>query len=182
MLGSIGNILSFLVMMKKSNRSLSCSWYMSVLAVTDTILLMTYCSALIGSQIGLVNQMACSICGIIFNFSSNVTILFITCVTFNRFLAICWPLKFQMWRSPKYSKRVITALLLFTFVCNVPHLFTTKFVLPRIVLRSVLCFVRYCQHLYQCLLLPTHVCVFHCPLHFCLHPEHHHHQGHEEEN
>ncbi len=131
-LGTIGNLLSFLVMMSRSNRKISCSWYMAILALTDTMLLITYLSVWL--KVVFLNslyEMSCRITTIFFNWSSNSSISIIIGLTFDRYLAICFPFKFKNVRTPKYAKRVIIGLLTFCLLMNIPHIFTSRRMSPK---------------------------------------------------
>ncbi len=129
-LGSIGNVLSLLVMMQKANRSLSCSWYISVLAVTDICLLYVYVVLWLGGLLGTMDDSFCRICTIFFNWSSNSSTYLIIALTFDRFLAIRYPLKFTALRTPKNARRIILVLLLLTTIGNVWHIFTSSLTSP----------------------------------------------------
>ncbi len=132
-IGLVGNSLSFVIMNKKSNRQISCCFYLCVLAVSDTSLLLGYFSFWLG-EVGFNAQsvLLCRIIVWVFNWFSSSSNSLIVCVTLDRYLAICYPLRFLRWRSLHHAKRICASILIFTCIFNIPNLWTSKLVGPNI--------------------------------------------------
>ncbi len=126
-LGLVGNTISFFIFTMKHNRKNSCFWYMAILAISDTGLLISYFEFWLNAIIlHSADQESCVVMTLFYNWFATNSICLIVCFTADRFLAICFPLKFQSVRSTRFARKMIIAILIVTLSCNVPHLFTSK--------------------------------------------------------
>ncbi len=126
-LGIPGNILSLLVMMRKSNRALSCCWYFAALAVSDTGLLVSYFTFwLEGGILSSATLTSCRIMTLFFYWFSINSISLIVCLTADRCVAVVFPLKFLHWRHPSRARTIIACLFVITCIFNIPHCFTSS--------------------------------------------------------
>ncbi len=130
-IGLVGNSLSFIIMNKKCNRHVSCCLYLCVLAVSDSALLLGYFSFWIGGVVfASQSDILCKTMVWIFNWFSSSSNSLIVCVTLDRYLAICWPLRWRWWRTRCHAKRICACIIIFTCVFNIPNLWASKLVGP----------------------------------------------------
>ena len=127
-IGLIGNGLSLRVMMLPHNRRLSCSLYLTFLAIVDNIFL---CSSAYfwcvtdGPYIShYFSKWECKISGIIYLTSQCIGEYMVLAMTADRFVATKYPLKARQWSSRPRTKCVIAAVVIFASAINAPHFYT----------------------------------------------------------
>ncbi|KAK3098051.1 hypothetical protein FSP39_015603 [Pinctada imbricata] len=128
-LGTIGNLLSFLVFIRKSMRSSSTCFYMMVMAVADTLVLYfnalrKWLSFLNGYDAVTESEIGCKIFTFLSYFSFAWSAWLLVAMTIERFIAIHFPLKAPRIATPGKAKKVIFALFLILFAWNCHFLWT----------------------------------------------------------
>ncbi len=127
-LGMVGNSLSAWIMSRPHNRRFGFCIYMGVLAITDNIMLLialyywmitvplkNYHHALSDSE--------CGFCAYLFQVFSTYGIFCLVAMSFNRYLAVCKPLKAHMICTPRKAKRILIIVFVIDLVYSLPYCF-----------------------------------------------------------
>ena len=129
--GIIGNISSFLVMVRPHNRHISTCVYMACLSVSDTILIIYQ-----GYSIWILPtfelhpfvSMHC-LWNMFTSFGfSMIGSLTIVAMTFDKFFAIRFPHKSASFNTPRRAKIVVTIIVVFSIIFNLPQFYVTVLV------------------------------------------------------
>ena len=127
-IGVVGNILSFLVMIKPNNRKMSTCIYMAAISINDNI--MMYMSSHIylvsALQIHKWNPIECHWIGLVALFALQNCTFQIVAMTIDKYIAIKWPHKAATYSTPRRAKRITASLYAFTLICNIPNFFLTR--------------------------------------------------------
>ena len=125
-LGILGNILSFLVWSKGIHcRTLPGSFYLIALAVSDIFALCmtaTYYAVDFVFEVNLtdVNVFMCKLLNTTWHFTLLVSTWIVVCLTVERALVVCWPLKSARWTNKRKPKIIILVLIVVCFIPNIP--------------------------------------------------------------
>lgn len=127
--GIFGNIVSFLILMRRSMRKLSTYVYLAVLSVTDTLILLIGLLPLwIGELTDLVmrdqSDWICKLTNVAGYTASDYSVWLIIAVTVERYIAVCHPLKAPTMCSRRRAVMVIILMLLTFLLLNI-HFFWT---------------------------------------------------------
>ena len=131
LIGIIGNILSFLVMVKPQNRHISTCVYMASLSVSDTILIIYQ-----GYSIWILPtfklhpfvSMQC-LWNMFTSFGfSMIGSLIIVAMTFDKFFAIRFPHKSASFSTPRRAKIIVLITVIFSVVFNLPQFYVTQLI------------------------------------------------------
>ena len=130
-LGLVGNSLCLLVMNQKQNRSISCSVYMSALAVTDCLVLIVNGMNLFLAHgvVGLCRKRARLMCRVIdylFHTSIHTGMMIILSLLLERVIVVMKPLKAASLLSSKRALIVICVMTILTTSYNIPRIFFTS--------------------------------------------------------
>ena len=128
--GLVGNILSFLIMMKPSNRNVSTCIYMAAISINDNIMMILffYFWLLTVVEIHESFSMGCKIQSFLAMFSLQNATFQVVAMTLDKFIAIKWPHKAATYSTPKRAKLVVISILFCVTIYNVPHLFISKLI------------------------------------------------------
>ena len=126
--GIVGNVLCLLVMSQKQNRSVSCSVYMRVLAVADTIHLLTKGFYVLGLHeiLNFIEETASLMCKVIlycYFTSSQSGVLIILALLTQRAIAVCKPMKVAIILSPNRALIITFIIVAFASLFNIPTIF-----------------------------------------------------------
>ena len=129
LLGTIGNILSFVILMRRSMRKLSTYIYLAVLSITDTLvlyigLLRLWIGELSGFELKNQTDWICKLISVAGYTVSDYSVWLIIAVTVERYVAVCYPLQATSMCNLKRAMCVIFCLLLAMFLVNF-HFFWT---------------------------------------------------------
>ena len=129
-IGLLGNTLSFLVMIKPSNRKMSTCIYMAVISINDNLMMIsalyTWLVTVIKLHEG--HPMECKfVAYLVFIAMQNSTLL-VLAMTFDKYIAIRWPHKAAIKSTPRRAKITIAGVTSFVVIYNIPHIFFTKMV------------------------------------------------------
>ncbi len=128
-LGTIGNALSVVILTRKSMRRQSTYFYLTVLAVADTVvlyigLLRLWLGELTGEDVRDSNDWACKVISFLGYALSDYSGWLIIAVTAERWLAVCLPLRATRFCTRENAVRVVTALFITLLLINC-HFFWT---------------------------------------------------------
>ena len=126
-LGIVGNILVVAVMLKRSQRSLSCSLYLAALAIADTTALLRKAVDLVilASKIRYTHA-ACRILVYIALSAVQYGTILVFCITIDRLIAVRFPHLAGKFCNPRRAKMLIIGLLVVIALINIPHLILTQ--------------------------------------------------------
>ncbi len=122
--GTVGNALSFAVMVRKEMRKFSSSLYLALLAVSDTIYIWTYglwylVTSISGHNISIYTD--CKLDYFLQNFSYHYSAWLLVSVTIERFICIYFPFKARLVCSLKNTKIVCAVLAVLLVGVNFPQ-------------------------------------------------------------
>ena len=128
-IGSVGNGLSFLVLVRKRLRGNSLYFYLMVLTLADTLVLYVSClktwvRALTGFELLHVSAVSCKIIMFILLLSMHMSAWLVVLVTFDRFVSVWFPFRAATICTARRA-RVITACLLLAVILYNVHIFWT---------------------------------------------------------
>lgn len=117
LLGTIGNVMSFIVLMRRRMRTTSVYFFLMVLAVADTLVLYisafkTWIREITEWELMVYNNFACQTVVFLMLFSQHMAAWTVVLVTVDRFIAVWFPLRATSWCTVKraYLGTAITAL------------------------------------------------------------------------
>ena len=133
-LGTIGNVLSAVVMQRKRLRKYTTSVYLTMLACVDTAVLYTGLSrqwvlAVFYTDIRFLTSGLCKLHLFLMYFLVQLEAWILVCVTIERLVAVWLPLKVQRIFTRRFAHIQMTGLLFGLFVLN-SHLFRTQILVP----------------------------------------------------
>lgn len=128
-LGTVGNVLSFLVMKRKSMRNNSTCFFMSVLAVADTVVLYFGClrrwvTYQYNWDIINYSSAGCKIFSILNYWGFDFAVWILVAMTIDRFIALRWPLKSIIYATVSRAKKTSILIALILLPVNVHFLWT----------------------------------------------------------
>ena len=132
LIGTIGNTLSFVVMLRKRMRRKSICNYFAAMAFTEIVLLVVNSyvvlshAASIGEQ-AVVLTVGCAPLRMLVNSTSTISSQLLTAASIERCIAVCYPIKSRTWQTVKKSRVVIFCIIVFNAVYSLP---VFKFYLP----------------------------------------------------
>ena len=131
LLGTLGNVLSFIILMRRSMRGYSTYLYLAVLSITDTLVLIVGLLRMwVGELTGYdprdhTNGM-CKTINVIGYTISIYSVWLIVAVTVERYVAVCYPLKSLSLCNRKRACHVILSLFFIIFCLNIHLAWTAQ--------------------------------------------------------
>ncbi len=124
-IGVIGNTLSFLVMMKPSNRKMTTCIYMASISVNDNIMMFVgmYSHVTIDINVHQMENFECKCIAFLALMSLQNTTYQVLAMTTDKFIAIKWPHKAATYSTPRRAKVVLLCVHIFVIAYNIPHFF-----------------------------------------------------------
>ncbi len=126
-IGLVGNSLSFLVMIKPSNRKLSTCIYMSAISVTDNAMMLlalhNWLLTVVGTHTW--HLWECKSAGYFVLVSLQNSTFLVVAMTVDKYVAIKWPHRAATYSTPRRAKMVVLGVFAVTFIYNIPHLFAS---------------------------------------------------------
>ena len=124
-IGLIGNTLSFLVMIKPSNRKMSTCIYMAAISINDNLMMFL---ALHNWLVAVVkvhewHPMECRFAAFLVLHALQNTTFQVLAMTIDKFVAIKWPHKAATYSTPKRAKITVIAVYICVVIFNIPHIF-----------------------------------------------------------
>jgi hypothetical protein len=127
--GIPGNILLFLIMIQKRNRSTPTGLYMAALSVVDAVALLGSIHLLREmSKAGLIDPAVACGNSFINNISTSCSCWIIVAMTVDRFIAVQWPLKAKELCTKKRAKWSVVGMCTFCLAFNFHFIFTQAYV------------------------------------------------------
>ncbi|KAK2141113.1 hypothetical protein LSH36_1158g00006 [Paralvinella palmiformis] len=128
-IGTVGNLLSFVVLMRRRMRRNSVNTYLAILSCADTVVLYisafkTWLRVATGFELLHVSDAACKITIFVFMLASHLSAWLIVLVTANRFVAVCFPFRAVQMFTPKKSVLAVVVLICVLIAYNVHLLWT----------------------------------------------------------
>ena len=130
-LGTFGNIFSFIILKRKAMLKFSTYFYLMILAIADTLvlyigLLRLWVGELTGFDLKNQADWLCKLTTVIGYTVSDFSVWLIIAVTTERFIVVCHPLKANAMCNTPRARKVILALLLVMFCINLHFFWTVK--------------------------------------------------------
>ena len=123
-IGLVGNTLSFLVMIKPSNRKMSTCIYMAAISVNDNIMMLIAIRTWLVTTLKIHKRYTLE-CGFT-SFSILLTLQNATyqvvAMTIDKFIAIKWPHKAPLYSTPHRAKWTAIGIYLVAILYNIPHI------------------------------------------------------------
>jgi len=128
-MGTIGNVISFIVLIRRRMRRNSINIYLAILACADTVVLYisafkTWLRVIAGFELLHVSNALCKITIFIFMLASHLSAWLIVLVTADRLIVVCFPFRSAKMSTPRGSA-VTTILLLCVLILYNLHLLWT---------------------------------------------------------
>jgi hypothetical protein len=128
-IGTICNILTFIVMRRKKMRHQSTYFYMAVLAIADEMVLIVGCLnywiyTATGKNLILVSNLACKILSLLLYATLHFSVWAVVIMTIERFIAVALPLQASHLCTVKRAKLSTIGLMLIILSINLHFLFT----------------------------------------------------------
>ena len=132
-LGTFGNIFSFIILKRKAMLKFSTYYYLMVLAVADTLvlyigLLRLWIGELTGFDLKDQADWICKLTNVIGYTVSDFSVWLIIAVTIERYIVVCHPLKANTMCNTVRARKVILGLLAGLFVLNLHFFWTVQIV------------------------------------------------------
>ena len=130
--GFFGNTLSFVIMVNSVNRRVTCCLFFAALAFSDNLALFSCTIQKITESIGVTKESPevysvnlCDVYGYLLSLSAGCSSYLITCITYQRFTAVCK----IMTRHSKITKKragwIISIVVLISAFFHIPSIFTS---------------------------------------------------------
>ena len=129
-IGLVGNTLSFLIMVKPSNRKLSTCIYMAAISVNDSMMLLIVFYGWSVSYLKIHKRypLGCRIESFLIMFALQNATYQVVAMTIDKLIAIKWPHKAAINSTPRRAKMTIIVLYVCVISYNLPDFFLTKMI------------------------------------------------------
>ena len=126
-IGLLGNVLSFLVMIKPNNRKVSTCIYMAALSINDNILMLIAFDTWLVTSLQLYERhpIECKTKVFVALMSLQNSTFQVLAMTIDKYIAIKWPHKAATYSTPKRAKNIVISIWVFVLIYNIPHTFLT---------------------------------------------------------
>ncbi|ELT88865.1 hypothetical protein CAPTEDRAFT_99172, partial [Capitella teleta] len=129
-IGSIGNLLSFIIMARKGMRKLSTYNYLAVLAITDTLvlyvgLLRIWVAEIAGRDMRDHAVWICKTINVLGYTVSDYSVWLIIAMTVERWIAVCMPLKAPSMCNRRKAGAAIVCIFVLLLSLNLHFFWTT---------------------------------------------------------
>lgn len=131
LVGTIGNALSFVIMIQREMRQTPTFFYLAALAIADTVMLYlsalkTWIRMISGFEMLHINNFCCKFLTFLIHFSIHFSAWLIVAVTVERFLAVWFPLKANTMCSVSRARFVTFMTALIFILINIHVLWTAE--------------------------------------------------------
>ena len=129
-IGVVGNILSFVVMMKPNNRKMSTCIYMAAISINDNVM-MYVCFHVCLVVIFKTHQwhsVECKIMAFWALFGLQNCTFQILAMTVDKYIAIKWPHRAATYSTPRRAKMITVSLYVSVFIYNIPHFYLSSII------------------------------------------------------
>ena len=128
--GSIGNMFSFIVHKQQQFRKRSSTVFLSLLAVTDTLMLLLGLLQywiLFNFFPTVLTKAHCKGMFFVVKLFGNYSHWIVVCFSIDRFIAVQFPIKSNRWSTPEKSKLCLCCVAVIAFFKNLHYIMTTDF-------------------------------------------------------
>lgn len=130
-LGTLGNIVSLIVMLRPTMRTSSSAFYLSSLAVADTVVLLVGCLRrwvfeVFGEDLLNESAAACYSLNFLQYWSFDVAVWILVAMTIDRVIVVMAPLKSHLYATKKRASIALVSLMILCAIINC-HLFATTY-------------------------------------------------------
>ena len=129
-LGLVGNTLSFLIMVRPTNRKMTTCIYMAAISINDNLMLLMALHAWFVTAMNTHKwfELECKISVYVARFCLQTATFQILAMTIDKYIAIKWPHKSATYSTPKRAKITILVICIVIVIFNVPHFFITALI------------------------------------------------------
>ena len=129
-IGLVGNSLSFLVMIKPSNRQLSTCIYMAAISINDNVMMLLAVESWLATELKAYKRhsIECKIISFLGLAVLQNSTFQILAMTVDKYIAIKWPHRAATYSTPKQAKVTILVVFMCVVIYNVPHFFASKLI------------------------------------------------------
>ena len=126
--GVVGNTLSFLVMIKLSNRKMSTCIYMAAISINDNIMMYMICHEYLIAivQIRKWYQLECKFLAFLALFALQNCTFLVVAMTLDKYIAVKWPHRAATYSTPQRAKMITVGVYVCVFIYNIPHFFLSS--------------------------------------------------------
>ena len=121
-IGFVGNILSFLVMIKPNNRKISTCIYLEAISINDNLMMVLAFS----SYFFTAARIRCKISAFLAMYALQNSTFQVLAMTIDKYIAIKWPHKATIYSTAKRAKVTVLIILTSVFIFNIPHLIISE--------------------------------------------------------
>ena len=123
----IGNVLSFLVMIKPNNRKMSTCIYMAAISINDNLQILLALHTWLVTTLEVHERYAieCKIKVSIALMSLQNSTFQVLAMTIDKYIAIKWPHKAASYSTPRRVKITVIVACIVAIIYNIPHFFLT---------------------------------------------------------
>ena len=128
--GLVGNISTFLIMVKPTNRKMSTCIYMAAISVNDSMMLFIVLYGWSVSYLKIHKRypLGCRIESFLIMFALQNATFQVVAMTTDKYIAVKWPHKAATYSTPKRAKWTIAVLYVCAISYNLPDFFMTKMI------------------------------------------------------
>ena len=129
-IGLVGNTLSFLVMVKPSNRKMSTCNYMAAISVNDNIMMVLTLNVYLITEmkVHIMTQNECKFLAYLHLLFLQNSTFQVFAMTVDKFIAIKWPHKAAIYSTAKRDRITAIGIFLCVVVFNIPYLFSSRLI------------------------------------------------------
>ena len=127
-IGIVGNILSFLVMIKPNNRNVSTCIYMAAISINDNLMIGLALHDWLVSAVNIHNWhvQECKLSAHLHNYGLQCATYQILAMTVDKYTAIKWPHKAVLFSTTGRTRLIILGTVIFAIIYNIPHIFVAN--------------------------------------------------------
>ena len=132
-IGLVGNMLSFLVMIKPHNRKMSTCIYMAVISVNDNLMMFLSLHTWLVTVLKVHKRFSseCKLKSTLSMLALQNSTFQVLAMSLDKYIAIKWPHRSLSYTTPKRAKIITSAIFLSVSIYNVPNIFLTRLIQNR---------------------------------------------------
>lgn len=123
-LGTIGNLLTFVVFSRKRFKNYSFSLYLRIMVISDTIVLLhsvrIFCTTVLNMDISLVSDLICKLSDYSNYVAAALSVWLLALVSFDRLISIVFPFRFLIFKKRHFQLIVVSVLIAYSLFLYLP--------------------------------------------------------------
>ena len=137
--GLVGNILSFLVMIKPNNKKMSTCIYMAAISINDNIMMLMCLHYYLLSAVQIHNwySFECKLHAFVALFALQNCTFLVVAMTIDKYIAIKWPHRAAIYSTPRRAKMIAGSVYICAGIYNIPHFFLSNVLSDQCVAYSI---------------------------------------------